>query len=213
MVLFYGLYGMGAVIITIFSKYFNKNKFTLFVCGFIIGAITEYITSFLIEVIMNTRWWDYTNYVLNINGRICLLYSFFWGILTPILIKTNETIDKIIDKLKKVISIKLMKSIIVTIIIFLFLDCLLTCYAQKQFINRMIVEKNIEVENKQAIVEEYYHTYDNKFLSEIIHTFWNNEKMIKTFPNIKIEDKEQNIIYLDSLEPEIKPYYIKIFDK
>ena len=37
--------------------------------------------------------------------------------------------------------------------------------------------------------------------------------MIKTFPNIKIEDKDHNIIYLDSLLPEIQPYYKKVFDK
>ncbi len=204
---------MGAVIITIFSKYFSKNKFTLFIGGFIIGAVTEYLASFLLEMVMNIRWWDYSGYILNINGRICLLYSAFWGILTPLLIKINEYIDRLINKIKEKVHIKLLKTIVLGLITFLIVDCLLTCYAQKQFINRMIVKNNINVENKAEIEEEYKKTYDNEFLSKTILKFWNNEKMIKTFPNIKIEDKEHNIIYLDSLLPEITPYYKKIFDK
>lgn len=210
---FYGLYGIGAVIITVFSKYFNKNKVTIFIAGFIIGAVTEYLSSFLVEAVMNTRWWDYSGYILNINGRICLLYSAFWGILTPLVMKINESIDRLINRIKERISIKLLKTIVVGLIIFLIIDCLLTCYAQKQFINRMIVENNINVENRKEIEEEYNKTYNNEFLAKIIFKFWNNEKMIRTFPNIKIEDKYHNIIYLDSLLPEVQPYYNKIFDK
>lgn len=211
--LFYGLYGIGAVIITIFSKYFDKNRVTLFIGGFIIGAVTEYLSSFLLEIVMNTKWWDYTGYILNINGRICLLYSAFWGVLTPFLITINKLIDKIIVKIKSKIHVKILKIIIAILILFIFIDCILTCYAQKQFVNRMIVENNIDVENKEEIKEEYDKTYNDEFLSKVILKFWNNEKMIKTFPNIKIEDKNHNVIYLDSLLPEIQPYYKKIFNK
>ena len=33
--------------------------------------------------------------------------------------------------------------------------------------------------------------------------------MVKTFPNMKIKDKNDNIIYLRDLLPEIQPYYWK----
>ena len=148
------------------------------------------MTSFLVETTMGITWWDYSNYILNINGRVCLLYSIFWGILTPFLIKVvNVQIDKIISKIKEKISIKLLKVITLTIIIFLFIDCLLTCFAQKQFINRTIVEKNIEVDNIEKVLIEYDNIYNNEILSKIILKFWNDKKKIRTFPNIKIEDK------------------------
>ena len=108
MVHFYGIYGVGAVIILVFSRYFNKNNFTLFLGGYAIGSMTEYLISFLVEVILQTKWWDYTNYVLNVNGRVCLLYSIFWGILTIILVKKfNPFLDKIIKCAASKISIKL----------------------------------------------------------------------------------------------------------
>ena len=211
---FCGIYGSGAVIITLFAKYFDKNKLTLFIGGFLIGTITEYLTSFLVETTMGITWWDYSNYILNINGRVCLLYSIFWGILTPFLIKIlNVKIDIIISKIKEKVSIKLLKAITLTIIIFLFIDCFLTCFAQKQFINRMIIEKNIEVDNIEKVLVEYDSIYNNEILSKIILKFWNDRKMIRTFPNMKIEDKEGNDVYLDSLLPDIQAYYLKIFNK
>lgn len=36
--------------------------------------------------------------------------------------------------------------------------------------------------------------------------------MIKTFPNIKVSDKDGKIVYLNSFYPDIQNYYYKVFD-
>ena len=102
---------------------------------------------------------------------------------------------------------------ILIITVLLAIDCLLTAYAQEKFIIRMVVENNIKVENLEEYKKEYENTYNNKYLSKVIYSLWGNEKMIKTFPNIKIEDINENTIYLSSLLPNIQSYYVKIFDK
>ncbi len=67
-------------------------------CG---GSVTEYIVSFGTEILIGTRWWDYSDKILNINGRVCLLYSIFWGIFNSILVKlVNPKIDKLCTKYK-----------------------------------------------------------------------------------------------------------------
>ena len=211
---FLGIYGVGAVIIIVFSKYFNKNKFTLFLGGYTIGSITEYLTSFLVEAILHTKWWNYSYNILNVNGRICLLYSLFWGILTVVLIgKFNPIIDNFIDKIETIINYKLYKVIISIIIIFLMLNCIATCYAQDIFLTRIIVTNNIETNDFEERKKEYDKIIDNKNLNDFIDSFWNDTKMIKTFPNIKIEDNKGHIIYIDALLPNIQPYYLKIFSK
>lgn len=211
---FLGIYGVGAIAIILFSQYFNKNNFTLFLGGFIIGSATEYGISYLTEAILETQWWDYSNYILNVNGRVCLLYSVFWGILTVFLVKKfNPLINRFANYIKNKISIKALKLIVASITVFLAIDCILTCYAQDVFINRLVIENNIQMENTEKILVSYNRTYNNKFLSDIIYKFWGDEKMIRTFPNIKIQDKNNNTIYLDSLLPDIQPYYLKIFDK
>ena len=56
-----------------------------------------------------TRSWDYSNMPFNINGRICLLYSIFWGILGVFWIKTlyprlSRLILKIPNKIGKIVT-------------------------------------------------------------------------------------------------------------
>ena len=214
MVLFYGIYGVGAVIIIVFSQYFNKNNLTLFVGGYLIGSITEYLTSFLVEIVLHTKWWDYSNNILNLNGRICLLYSAFWGILTIFLVrKFNPLCENMLHKIKIKISRKLAKAFLSFIIIFLMFDCALTCYAQDLFVTRMVMQNNIKTVDFERREDVYLKWQEKDFLLSFINTFWNDEKMIKTFPNMKIEDVNGNVIYLDSLLPEIQPYYIRIFEK
>lgn len=211
---FYGIYGVGAVIIIVSSQYFNRNNFTLFLGGYLIGSVTEYVISFLVEILLQTKWWDYSNNILNVNGRICLLYSIFWGILTIFLIKKfNPFVDRIIEKGKDKISQKTGKTLLTFTIIFLIMDCIATCYAQDVFITRMVITNDIEVQDLEERREKYKKIEENKMLRHFIYTYWNDKKMILTFPNIKIEDKDGNIIYVDSLLPEIQPYYKKIFEK
>ncbi len=214
MVHFYGIYGVGAVIIILFSQYFNKNNFTLFLSGYIIGSTTEYLTSFLVEVILHTKWWDYSNNMLNINGRVCLLYSMFWGILTIILVKKfNPLLDKTIVKIKNKIPYKRIKGFLTVMIAFLMLNCLATCYAQDVFITRIVIENDIKIKDLERREEHYKKIEANKYLIKFIDTYWNDRKMIRTFPNMKIEDVNGKIIYVDSLFPEIQPYYKKIFQR
>ncbi len=214
MVHFYGIYGVGAVIILVASKFFAKNNFTLFLGGYAIGTITEYLTSFLVEVILHAKWWDYTNNLLNVNGRVCLLYSVFWGILTIFLVKKfNPFIDKILDKIKGKISPNLAKTILSIIILFLALDCLLTCYAQDIFITRLTIRNHIQMKDSKRREEDYQKLQQKESIRYFVDSYWDDKKMIQTFPNMKIEDIDGNIIYLDSLLPEVQPYYKKVFEK
>ena len=116
-------------------------------------------------------------------------------------------------KIKNKLPRKLAKGILCFIIIFLILDCLATCYAQDLFITRMAINNNIEIKDLNRREKEYKKIEENEHLTKFINNYWNDKKMIITFPNMKIEDKNGNIIYLDSLLPEIQPYYKKIFDK
>lgn len=119
-------------------------------------------------------------------------------------------IDSSIDKIKEKGLLNISKKIILVLTIFLILDCIATCIAQRLFLIRMIEENNIQVENKDEISKLYDTIYNNETLSQIIYTVWGDRKMIRTFPNMRIGDKDGNIIYIDSLLKHIQPYYMKI---
>ena len=69
---FCAIYGLGAVIMIGMLQYFNKNNFSLFFGGFLIGSVVEYLVSLFGEMMLHVKWWDYSNMPLNINGRICV---------------------------------------------------------------------------------------------------------------------------------------------
>ena len=57
-----------------------------FVCMFG-SAIIEFVTSWSLETLFHARWWDYSKFPFNINGRICLPASIFFGLMGITLVK------------------------------------------------------------------------------------------------------------------------------
>src|SRR5699024_7421741 len=110
---------------------YQKKYNALFIGGFIVGSITEYIVNLFGEMVLGVKWWDYSGMPLNLNGRICVYFSIFWGFLGMYLIASlNPKIDRLINWIKsKFKSLKALKGITITIIILLLLDCIATGFA------------------------------------------------------------------------------------
>lgn len=75
------IYGFGAIIMLLFLNTFKDNIIILFIAGFIVLSIWEYIVGVILEKKFNTKYWDYSGNFMNIKGRVCLLNSTFWGVL------------------------------------------------------------------------------------------------------------------------------------
>lgn len=82
------LYGAGAIVMTLaLYKFRNKGRWISFLGGFAVGSVVEYVCSWGQEVLFGSRSWDYSHMPFNLNGRICLLYSIFWGFLGVLWVK------------------------------------------------------------------------------------------------------------------------------
>ena len=206
---FCSIYGLGAVLMILPLQKYKKNNYTLFFAGFFIGSIIEYMVSLVGELIFHIKWWDYSDQMFNINGRICVLFSLFWGLLAIyLMLDINPRIDKFIDFVKSKIPANYMKTVIIFSILFLSFDLGLTVYALQMFSVRIIHENNLNVSNKQLMDTLYEKIYVNdQKQKDFIYKFFDNEKMIKTFPNIKIEDVDGNILFFRDYVKDIKPYY------
>lgn len=211
---FCGIYGVGAVVMILFLQYFKKTNNSLFWGGVIVGSIIEYVVSLVGEIIFNVKWWDYSNLPLNIGGRVCAYFSIFWGLLAIYLITyINPRVDKIIEYIKLKIELSKLKILTVVMIIFLALNFLFTSFALKMFFLRMVYKNNVDVLNRTVIEQAYDKFYGNEMLSNIIYKYSNDEKMLRTFPNLKIKDNTGTIVFMKDLLPDIQPYYFKFHDK
>ena len=112
------IYGFGFLIIYMIGKKVNKNPLLVFIVSFIVCSIFEYSVSYLLEVVFNKSWWNYENFYLNINGRICLMVSLFWGLLGLLFVNLLVPIyERVYEKLnQKFVCVFLIISTIIYIV-------------------------------------------------------------------------------------------------
>ena len=66
------IYGCGSVMILLLLNKFRRKPAVEFVLAMLLCGCVEYFTSLFLESLHGgTRWWDYTGYFLNLQGRIC----------------------------------------------------------------------------------------------------------------------------------------------
>ena len=212
---FCSIYGLGAVFMYVFlNKYFNKNNHLLFIGGFFIGSIVEYMISLLAEIFLNVRYWDYSGRFLNINGRICFLFSLFWGLLAVYFMKViNPKVDKVINYIKSKINIRVLKTVTLIVIIFLFINCTISGMAIDWYITRQAVQNNLDIPNKEEMIKKYNKIYSNEKITKIIEKYFNDKKMVLTYPNLTITLNDGTKVRIREYLPDIKPYYYKFEQK
>ncbi len=156
-------YGICGVLLTVLLyKFKDESYLKIFILSFIGGYILEYIMSWGMELVLGFTAWDYSNNFLNINGRICLLFSIFWGFLGILWIKIlYPQIDKMLNK----VNPKIYKIVIICLTIFLVFDILLTisCVNRARKADRGIPPNN-----------GYEKFLDNTFNSKYLKNMFNN---------------------------------------
>lgn len=74
------VWGAGAVLFTVLLYRLQPyGAPALFLGGAAVGTALEYFCSWLQEVMFGLCFWSYDHLPLNLNGRVCLLFSVFWG--------------------------------------------------------------------------------------------------------------------------------------
>lgn len=219
------IYGVGALIVIIFLTPFANNIIILFLTAMIFTSTLEYITGALLESIFNLTWWDYSNYKFNINGKVCLLNSILFGILSVI---TIEFINPTIVTLIKHIPSNYIIWISSTSLIYFIMDTTITAsrvlelggklkemsilveeIREKRKVYKEILQGNlsrfdeiIEQESeKVAYVKEQINKLKVKLENVILKNKTVNKRIIRAFPNIKSLKYQHS---LDKLKEELK---------
>lgn len=75
------IYGVGGLVILLLPSKLYSTWLPLFFSSMILCSVVEYISSWILEKLFHTLWWDYSNIPLNINGRVCLINSVLFGFM------------------------------------------------------------------------------------------------------------------------------------
>ena len=176
------IYGYGALAITLYLEQYKNNIITVFILCVVICAILEYITSYIMEVLFKTRWWDYSKKKFNLNGRICGENAILFGIGGIIIIYfINPFLITLLNKIPK--NILLILSII-SFIIFL-TDTIVSLNIVKRFkktITNIDLKKDSTQELKNLVSEIINYNINSKKIN--LNIF--QKRIINAFPNFEI---------------------------
>ena len=167
------IYGVGAVFMIILLDKYVDDPLTLFIMSVLLFSSIEYLTSFFLEKLFNARWWDYTKYKFNINGRICLETMVPFGltglfamyILNPAIIRCLEATPDIIVTIISII-----------LLIIIIIDMILTTTIM---INIKGTIKKVKKDNTEEITQ--------KVKELIMQTNKLRKRILKSFPKLKIK--------------------------
>ena len=211
------IYGFGGWIATLFfSKLDISDSFlniiVIFICTAVICSILEYFTSWLMETLFNNRWWDYSKFKYNLNGRICLWGAIGFGAGCTIAIKLlNPMIRIILDKISMPYGVLWGIDFALTALIFL--DTMVSFKIIKNFknISDSVVEDNTDKLTqlvKKTIFENYNVFY---------------RRLVESFPNMQIQNRlsllrerileEQKKIEKASYKLDIRRNQVKEWEK
>ena len=182
------VYGVcGTVLIWTLDKFKYKSTIKLFIAGFLFDSIAEYILSYGLEAIYGIRFWNYNYLQYNLNGRISILFSFYWGLLSTIIMKF---IKPIIDKLVIKIKAEIRNIIEIIVFIFLIIDCLVTIWGIQTYQNRVVYNNVNELNSNNIIL---------KIKKKIENDYFTNERMSETFPNLRIKNENGEEVWIKTL--------------
>lgn len=78
------VYGFGGMLVLYFLAPLSKTWIPLFIGAMIITSLLEYFTSWLLETLFHTKWWDYSKRKFNLHGRIFLGGALCFGLMATL---------------------------------------------------------------------------------------------------------------------------------
>ncbi len=96
------IYGCGALVVYLTLYPLKEQLWLVYIGGVIFPTILEFLTSWIMEKLFAATWWDYSNEKYNIQGRICLKVSLFWGFFSLVMVEIlHPFVLSLIEKLPR----------------------------------------------------------------------------------------------------------------
>ncbi len=160
------IYGVASLFIFVLARKVKYQYLAVFLIGMVVATIVEYLSSYLQEVLFHTKSWDYSNMPFNLHGRVNMLYSIGFGLAAMFFIRFLGKLSRILAKFS---SLEMLKTIIVFLIVFFFVDVFISLIA-------CIRHKHRRENNAKATFIGMW--LDKMYPDERIDKIFNNAKVI-----------------------------------
>ena len=167
------IYGTGVLLAIKLLTKFLDEPIVVFILAMVICSLVEYYTSFILEKVFHTSWWDYSDKKYNINGRICLEFMIPFGLgCLLVLYVVNPFITNLLNQIpENILNIRA----IVLFIIFL-IDVIVSLVLIIRFSK---ISVNAKEDNTEKVTAYVKNVIINK--GKTLYT-----RFINAFPNMKV---------------------------
>lgn len=80
------VYGFGALAILLLPQWVHRSGPLLLVLGGLAATGAEYLMALFYRRVAGVSFWDYSHMRFHIQGRVCPLFTLFWGLLAALLV-------------------------------------------------------------------------------------------------------------------------------
>ena len=196
------IYGVGGILILSLPQIILKSWILLFFSSMILCTIVEYFASWILEKIFHMKWWDYSKYRFNIHGRVCLLNSLLFGVLSVLIV---YFVEPFILKFWQGFSLYWQGFFASALLIILILDLIVTV---KELVDFTATMKKIKTfsENLRAKFEK-----EEWFLGETLQEKLNS---VKEYAKLKKDQIHQTLLdRIEVIQNEKRPVVERFLNK
>lgn len=187
------IYGYAALIMILTLQRYREDVVALFVMSMVLCTVLEYLTSFGMEKLFHARWWDYSHKKFNINGRVCLVNSFYFGILGCLLV---HFINPFVSSVLSGFSLITLRILGLCLLVIFLLDTVISFIIMFKF---KFTTDSIRKDNTEEITEK---------IKEIIRKkSFLHRRLLNAFPNMQAilkEKKKELERFIGEKESQVK---------
>ena len=164
------IYGTGAVVFGVcLMPFYNKFGFTkwyiiplVILLGMLLADIVEFLTSLIMEKLFNARWWDYSNEKFNLQGRICLKHTLYWGVASGLFIYGIH--PHVINLLKGLLTDRQRNQILIMIFLVFAFDLFFAvrgAFDVRKFMTKLDILHASAIETANTVKSNVSHKYED----------------------------------------------------
>lgn len=198
------VYGFAVTTILITTFRVQHNLLLLFLVGFVVATIFEYVASLFLEKVFHMKLWDYSHLWGNLQGRVAPQISLFWGIGVVILVRyIQPIIQRVIDWEEA----RTHGMLALLVVIVMGTDTALSIISVRRFhiTSQMWEQRAVAFQNRlrkrlaAALPEEQpalahrladwrFEMLEHRQEMHLRLLNWNERRLVKSFPRLKVLD-------------------------
>lgn len=183
------MHGIFSLLVIYFLNGYYNDPLVIFVFGVIISVLLEYYFSYLLEKLFKCKFWDYSGYKYNINGRVCINRNIIQGFFALFIV---YLINPLFKYLFNFIPFNYLEYITLSLVGLWVIDLLFSFFEAKRICdiaNHMELILNEYIKNKNIKL--------NKIKMRLIYAYpylINNDRVVKRLYKLKKDfSKRKNL--------------------